>query len=450
MTFRCLWLARELPFPEDSGDRLYSSRMAQALAAAGADVTFTGLIHDHSAADGPAPVRWHGVGGGPRATWRALLSTQPLQSARPATMAYARVVRSLLRERWDAVVLDHYGSAWLLPLMRLARAGIDRQPVIAHVSHNHETSLWRDMAQRFVGPAWKRLGLQQNALKVAYAEDRLVRGVDLLSCITDEDASAYADDGVDTPSIVLPPGYAGTRLEARQVSAATPRHVVLVGAFRWVVKQDNLRALVRHAADAFAQHGIVLDVVGDVPEPLRRELAPHAAVRLHGFVDDLQPLLANARMALVPEAIGGGFKLKLLDYVFHRVPVVTLSDAAAGLPATLRAAMRECPDLPALVAAVVQGIDDVDALDRMQQAAFDAAQLSFDWGDRGRLLLASLQAQALAAPRSLGDGLEIGQAHSSRYSNAQFSADSRYPPMTSQPMNSTTRTEVGAAIRVRQ
>lgn len=43
MTFRCLWLARELPFPEDSGDRLYSSRMVQALAAASADLTFAGL-----------------------------------------------------------------------------------------------------------------------------------------------------------------------------------------------------------------------------------------------------------------------------------------------------------------------------------------------------------------------------------------------------------------------
>jgi glycosyltransferase involved in cell wall biosynthesis len=229
--------------------------------------------------------------------------------------------------------------------------------------------------------------------------------------------------------------------------------VVLVGAFRWVVKQNNLRALVRHAVDAFAQHGIVLDLVGDVPEPLRSELAPHANVlRVHGFVDDLRPLLADARMALVPEAVGGGFKLKMLDYVFHRVPVVTLSDAAAGLPAVLRGAMRECPDLPALVDAVVQGIDDVATLDRMQQAAFDAAQRSFDWADRGRALLAAMRAQALVTPRSLSvsEGPEAGQAHSSRYSNAQFSGDSRYPPITSQPMNSTTRTEIGAAIRVRQ
>lgn len=426
MNFRCLWLARELPFPEDSGDRVYSARMALALAAAGADLTFAGLAAGSAAPDGPPPVHWHAIGGGPRSAWRALLSAQPLQSALRATPAYARVVRSLLKERWDAIVLDHYGSAWLLPLMREARAGIGQRPVLVHLSHNHETSLWRDMAERADGPAWKRLGLRQNALKVAHAEQRLVRGVDLLGCITPQDAEAYAADGVPTPSIVLTPGYAGPRVEARTVTTFTPRHVILVGAFRWVVKQENVRALLQHAADAFARHGIVLDIVGDMPQALREEVGVHPAVRLHGFVDDLAPLLADARMALVPEAIGGGFKLKLLDYVFHRVPVVTLEAATAGLPPALQRSMLCCADLPALVEAVLNHIDDVARLDCLQCDAFDAAREAFAWSDRGSALLSAMRARAQALAREAGAGTPAaGQPHSSRYSNAQYSGDSR-------------------------
>lgn len=423
---RCLWLARELPFPEDSGDRVYSARMAQALAAAGADVTFAGL----GAADatGPSPVRWHAIGGGPRPAWRALLSPQPLQSALRATPAYARVVRSLLKERWDAIVLDHYGSAWLLPLMRHAHAGIGQRPLLVHLSHNHETSLWRDMAERAEGPAWKRLALRQNAWKIERAESRLVRGVDLLACITAQDAAAYAADGVATPSLVLTPGYAGPQVETRAVTSYTPRHVILVGAFRWVVKQENVRALLRHAADAFARHGIVIDIVGDMPAALREELGVHPAVRLHGFVEDLRPLLADARMALVPEAIGGGFKLKLLDYVFHRVPVVTLQAATAGLPEALQRAMLSCDDLPALAEAVLKHIDDVALLDRLQNEAFDAAREAFAWPDRGQALLAAMRAQAAARARAAAaatEGSGAGHPASSRYSRAQYSGDSR-------------------------
>jgi glycosyltransferase involved in cell wall biosynthesis len=448
MNFRCLWLARELPFPEDSGDRVYSARLALALAAAGADVTFAGL------ASGPVPpehanaLRWHAIGGGPRPVWRALLSAEPLQSALRATPAYARVVRSLLKERWDAIVLEHYGSAWLLPLMRNALAGIGQRPVLVHVSHNHETSLWRDMAERAGGPAWQRLGLWQNALKAARSEQRLVRSVDLLSCITAQDAEAYAADGVRTPSIVLTPGYAGPRTAARTLNTYTPRRVILVGAYRWVVKQDNLRALLKHASDAFARHGVVLDIVGDMPEALRQEIGTHPAVRVHGFVDDLAPLLRDARIALVPEAIGGGFKLKLLDYVFHRVPVATLQASTAGLPPALSNAMLCCPDLPSLVGTVLNHIDDVALLDRLQREAYVAADAAFDWNDRGRALLTAMRSQAFAGAGAAADVGGAGQPHNSRYSSAQYSGDSRWPPITSQPESSTTRSGSGAGARV--
>ena len=428
MACRCLWLARELPFPEDSGDRVHSAHLAQALAQAGADLTFVGLDTDAAWNAGPPPVQWHGIGGGPRPVWRALLSAQPLQAALRATPAYRRVVNALLLERWDAVVLDHYGSSWLLPAMRRARAGIDEKPVLVHVSHNHETSLWQQMAELVDGPAWKRVGVQQNAWKVRHAEQRLAQGVDLLCCITGEDAQAFAASGVTTPSLVLTPGYAGRRVAQRRIDADTPRRVVLVGSFRWVAKQENVRALVQQAADAFSQHGITLDIVGDMPEALRDELGAHPAVRLHGFVDDLRPLLAEARMALVPEAIGGGFKLKLLDYVFHRVPVVTLQAAAAGLPLPLMRSMMVCANLPSLIDAVIMHFDDVPLLDRLQNQAFDAARTAFEWSDRGRALLAAIRYQASHRDRPPLPWAALpgsAQPHSSRYNKASYSGDSR-------------------------
>jgi glycosyltransferase involved in cell wall biosynthesis len=395
MTTRCLWLARELPFPQDSGDRIHSARLALALAGAGADITFAGLHTADVAPDVPAvgdtPLVWHGITSGRRSMLRALASLQPLQSAIHATPAYARTVRALLRERWDTIVLDHYGSSWLLPHMRHARAGIGARPVLVHLSHNHEASLWRGMVQRYEGPTIKRLALWQNTLKIERAERRLAKGVDLLCCITPEDAGAFAADGIGTPSLVLTPGYSGHAVPARSITVDAPRRAILVGSFRWVVKQENLRALVQQADAVFARHGITLDIVGDMPAAMREALASCVAVRAHGFVDDLAPLLAQARVALVPEVIGGGFKLKLLDYVFHRVPVVTLNGATAGLPQALRQAMLVCADLPTLVDTVVRHIDDLPLLNRLQDQAFEAAHSAFDWADRGRMLLAAMR-----------------------------------------------------------
>lgn len=384
---RCLWLARALPFPLDSGDRIYTARLAGSLADAGCHVHFTGL------ATGPVtrlPLRpnlvWDPIAGSNLPTWKGLLSAQPLNGAIHATPAYRQHLSELLSRKWDMVVLDHYGMAWALAEVQRHRHWQTQPPVVVHVAHNHETTLWRDMVRLFKGPPWRRLALWQNLRKIERVERQLATGVDLLCCIAAEDAQAFAQHQGAEHALVLTPGFSGLQMPDRTLQPDTPRRVVMVGSFRWVVKQENLKALAQEADRVFLEHRIALDVVGDVPEALRAELAGCASVTLHGFVDDIAPLLRGARLALVPELIGGGFKLKFLDYVFGRMPVVTLDAAAAGLPDAVRAAMLRCPDLPALVQAVVSHIDDLPLLDSLQREAHAAAAPLFDWRDRGTAL----------------------------------------------------------------
>lgn len=52
---RGLWIARELPFPLDSGDRIYSGHLMRAVAEAGVDLTVTGFASEPVAAP---PVEW--------------------------------------------------------------------------------------------------------------------------------------------------------------------------------------------------------------------------------------------------------------------------------------------------------------------------------------------------------------------------------------------------------
>jgi glycosyltransferase involved in cell wall biosynthesis len=308
----------------------------------------------------------------------------------------------MLTWRWDAVVIDTYGMGWALGQVKRLTQQRARPPALVHISHNHEAALWDGMVREFRGSPLRKLALWQNALKVERIERRLVREVDLMSCITPEDARAYARQVDAAPSLVLTPGYSGEEGPPHPITAATPRRVVLMGSFRWVVKQENLKALAQCADAIFRENGIELDVIGDVPVELREQLARFASVRVHGFVDDVEPYFRNARMALVPEVIGGGFKLKFLDYVFGRMPVVTLNDAAAGVPAAVRDSMLGCADLGELVQTVVDRIDDLPTLARLQRDALSAARTAFDWSDRGRALLRAVREfrHSAAAKRS--------------------------------------------------
>ncbi len=398
----CLWLARDLPFPPDAGDRIYSARLAGALAEAGASVRFFGFA-DADPPPATLPLNWVAVAGTKRRQAAALFSHLPIAAAIHDTVAYRRALAEQLRERWDAVVLDSYGSGWALPACLATRSGTagtaNKAPLLVYVAHNQEGALWQGLVRNSRATPLKRAAIWQNWLKVRALERRLLQHADLTTAISDEDAAALAPMTPKRPPLLLTPGYSGARLAARVIDGNCPRRVVLIGSFRWLVKQENLRRFVALADPVFHRHGIAFDVIGDVPQALLDELRPRLrATVFHGFVEDVAPCFARARMAVVPEAIGGGFKLKFLDYLFSRLPVASLAAAAAGLPPAIREHLLIRADLAALVDTVVAQMDDLDRLNSLQRHAYAAAAQHFDWRDRGAALHQALLACRLEQP----------------------------------------------------
>jgi len=382
---RCLWIARYIPYPLDEGAKVYSANLAQALASSGVAVRFMGFGDAGAVPKAAANVDWLAVPGKKRSKSLASLRAFPIAAAIDATKAYRALLEAQLLEPWDTVVLDSYATGWSLDrCLAYRNKWHAHRPVLIHVSHNHEELLWGVMAREARGSALKRLALRRNANKVGELERRIVRNIDLLTTITEEDRLSLGAGVDQRRSLVLTPGYTGWVANARQISAATPRRVIIMGSFQWVVKQENLVSFVETADPIFKQHGIELDVVGDVPQPLVATLSARClATHFHGFASDVAPFLTNARIAIVPESIGGGFKLKFLDYIFGRVPVATVSQAVAGLPAELQRTMLSNNDLTELILNIVSHIDRFDELNRMQERAFTIGNSLFDWSDRG-------------------------------------------------------------------
>jgi hypothetical protein len=369
----------------DQGAKVYSAKLAQSLAESGVFVRFMGFGDAGVVPEAAASVEWLAVPGNKRGKAFAVSSALPFAAAIDATKAYGLLLGQQLREQWDAVVLDGYGTGWALDRCLAYRNHSRAHPtILVHVSHNHEEVLWRQMAGEARGSALKRLALRRNANKVSTLERRIVRSVDLLTTITDEDRRSLGAGLHPDRSLSLTPGYTGSAASERRITAATPRRVIIMGSFQWVVKQENLVRFVEIADPIFAEHKIELDIVGDVPQALLSTLQARCrATRFHGFVADAAPFLARARIAVVPEPIGGGFKLKFLDYIFGRVPVATVSQAAAGLPDELQLTMLLNDSLAGLIREIVSHIDRLDDLNRMQEGAFALGKSRYRWSDRG-------------------------------------------------------------------
>ena len=401
---RCLWIGRHIPYPLDQGAKVYSANLAQSLADSGVLVRFIGFGDAGAVPDAAANVEWLGVPGKRRSKPVAAWSAWPLAAASDATKAYGSLLAAQLQESWDAIVLDSYATGWALErCLAYRNESRTNRPVLVHVSHNHEEILWREVARGARSSVLKRLALQRNAKKVRALERRIVRNVDLLTTITNEDRRSLGAGLGHDRTLSLTPGYSGQIANERHISAATPRRVIIMGSFQWVVKQDNITRFIEIADPIFMERGIELDIVGDIPRTLLSTLRGRCrATRFHGFVTDVAPFLARARIAVVPESIGGGFKLKFLDYIFARVPVATVSQAVAGLPEELQSAMLSNDSLAGLIEEIVSHIDRLDELNRMQERAFALGKAQFKWsarGERFREAIAHLQ-QHLATPSS--------------------------------------------------
>jgi glycosyltransferase involved in cell wall biosynthesis len=389
---RCLWLARAVPLPFNSGENIYSARLAQALVAAGGSVTFMGLASSAAPELQPAEtfesrIEWSIVPGRPNPTILALASPLPLVAARFGTRTYARYLKAMLHARdFDAVILDHYAMTWAIDhIQRSKRHGA--RLLIAYLAHNFETEIATDIARNFRGNLFRKAALHANAWKTANAELKLAHGADIIVAHTAEDAKSLAALSPSSAKLVVPPAYHGPRSSHRQIEHATPRRVAIVGTYHWTAKQMNLSAFLETADPVLQNAGVGIDIVGDGPDSFRKAWEARVqTTRFHGFVDNLGEFLAGRRMGLVVEETGGGFKNKALDYIFNRVPIAAIRGSMNGLPLTEWLHYLSFESMRELALGVAAVIDDIERLNSLQQAAYEKCESGFDWPDRGRTL----------------------------------------------------------------
>lgn len=401
---KCLWLTRKYPRPTNSGELIYSDGLIRSFARAGADLT--AIAHDNDetpVGDGSeASVFTDGDGivwhlGSPSLGGRlgSLLGPLPADSWRLKNGGPEKTfVEVISRQEWDAVVIDHAALGWALrPLQERRRSGgLPGAPLVVYVSHNHEAKVRREVARNSTASWPRRLALRLDAEKYARQEEALCREADLVTAITPAEVEAYREGFPRQRYLCLTPGYAGPFHPDREITAETPRRVVMSGSFEWIAKRINLERFLEQAAAPLTAVGIGLQIVGKADEAFRTAVGKRfPGVDFVGRVPEMTPYLLGARMGLIVEEFGGGFKLKTLEYLFHGLPLAGLVQAVEALPLSSPRHLLLERDVPALVAAVVSAIDDFDRLNAMRTEAFSICRDAFRWEDRGQELLASLR-----------------------------------------------------------
>jgi polysaccharide biosynthesis protein PslH len=416
-----LWFTLADPDPATNGQYLYSRGLIEGVAAAGVAVVAVGLARPeglHRDGERTGNVVWRLAPHRPRSRWSGIVSRWPIVVSRTRTRELRAIVEALLADdSWDAIVIDSINLAWVIEPV-LQRYKDNARPTLIYLSHNHETSVAARLAR--AEPRWlMRAPKHLDRLKMRWLESALLRHCALVTANTPDDRERFAADAREKkPVLFVPPGYGGVPLENRRIDASVPRRAILVGSFDWGAKRASLEAFLAAADPLFARAGIELCVVGAAEETFLARLRQSVrATHFTGRVEDVVPYMREARLALVPDELGG-FKLKSLDYIFNRLPILGLDGSVPGLPLRPGEGILVYPDHETLARAVVELIDDFDRLNAIQETAFIACRDSFNWRRIGRDFVAATRqvsyAESAEAAASVRDGLGSGELGNAR------------------------------------
>ena len=148
----------------------------------------------------------------------------------------------------------------------------------------------------------------------------------VIACSTD-DADRLADlhelrETVVVPNAIRPPASGGGRLLAHH-------DLVFVGNLSYRPNADGARWLCREVLPRL--EGPTVALVGSRPGQDVLELAADCRVTVAGDVPDVAPWYRSASVAVVPVRTGGGTRIKVLEALAHRRPVVATTEGARGL-----------------------------------------------------------------------------------------------------------------------
>lgn len=311
---RILILTPRLPWPPLDGGRVAMSRLAESLAACGADVEVLSLNprKHRGVARGPLPIQAIDID-----TSRVVVPLSlPFMVARFFSSEFRdALVATLARFAPDVVQIE---SPFLLPYARDIRGAR-----VVLRSLNVEFRIWESLARGERNP-FRRFALRSIARSLRKYELREMNALDAIVPISDADRDDFAQLGCTRPMHVAP---CGVTLPALEVTPE-PMLVGFIGALdyrpnqeavRWILDELWPRVLAREPK-------ALLEIAGSAPPDSLR-------ARVRADITDASAFTQRLSVFIAPLFAGSGMRIKVLEAMSLAKPIVATTLGAGGIDA---------------------------------------------------------------------------------------------------------------------
>lgn len=252
---------------------------------------------------------------------RLVLSFYPaLIKNRKNLMIVDKANEILQNDTYDFVVVNHFKMSFIIEYLK------KRHYKTVFISHNVETSLSKSLYSFTKNPL-KTILFYQEYLKTKFYERRYLKEFDIITGISDFDVLYFKKQFHQKRIYLLPPLVENEYIPLNK--DVTNKKVILCGSFFWDPKRENLMRLLNAANfKKLHERQIELLIVGNAPSKLVAKInRKYKGVKMTGYVVNTIGYYKESQIALVPELLGGGFKLKIAEAVSFNRPIIALKES---------------------------------------------------------------------------------------------------------------------------
>ncbi len=374
---RILFLSAWFPYPPNNGSKLRIYNLLRGLAEHH-EVTLLSFA-DQSDVDPNAPAlrflvrdlhvipwkpftpnSWRARFGFLSLTPRAVVDTYSPEMA-------SQIERTLSDSDYDVIIASQMGTAAYGHLFQNVPALFEEVEItVLFEQFSRAPSPWR----RF------RYGLTWAKHRRYLA--RLLRHFQACTVVSEQERKLLSRAVPDHPPIEIIPNGVNLNDYRNIHEEPEPNTLIFTGAFTYSANHDAMTWFVGQVYPLIQAQvpDVHLYITGNHAD---KPLPPADGVTRTGYVDDVRPLVARSWISLAPLRVGGGTRLKILEAMALRTPVVATSKGAEGLDVQDGEHLLIADTPQAFADAVIRLLKDPALRQRLTDNAYQLVREKYDW-----------------------------------------------------------------------
>jgi len=245
-------------------------------------------------------------------------------------------------------------------------------------AHNVEYDNFKRMYEK-ESSFLRRFFYKREYEKLKVEEVQLAGIQDAVFTTSERDKSIFQGHLPDQNIYVIPNGV-DTDFFAAGDESPEEYSLVFTGMMGYVPNYDGINYFIDSVLPLIKKEipGIKIYVVGKNPPESVLNRASESVI-VTGFVDDVRPYVRKSSVFVVPLRMGGGTRLKVLEALSMKKPVVTTSIGCEGIDVKHNEHVLIADEEKEFTDAVIQLLKDRKKAKKLAEAGFELVKTTYEW-----------------------------------------------------------------------